>query len=72
MVNWTSIPEDCMEQLKTYEPYFKLAMNTNKFLPSTPKAFVKNPELSEGAKNAITNAMPYYLKLKEHSSKFRN
>ena len=72
MVNWTPIPEDCMEQLKPFQHAFKEAIDTNKFLPSTPKAFVKDDKLSEDVKTAITNAMPYYLKFKERSFKFRS
>ena len=71
MVNWTAIPEDSMEHLKPFQHAFKLAIDTNKLLPSTPKALAKDDELSEDVKTAITNAMPYYLKFKERSSKSR-
>ena len=57
-----------MEHLKPFQHAFRLATDTNKFLASTPKALPKDDELSEDVKNAITNAMPYYLKFKERSS----
>ena len=69
MVNWTPISEDNMEQLKPYKDAYKLTINTNNFLPSTPKALGENEELSENMKSAINDAMPYYLKFKKRSTK---
>ena len=69
MINWRPISDDGMKQLQPYGKYYKTAMESTKFLPSTPK-----PVIDEGTadvmKNAIEEAMPYYLKFKERSVKF--
>ena len=69
MVNWTPIPEDCMEKLKPYELAFKTAMESDKFLPSTPKPVTKKEELPDKVEKSINLAMPFYLKFKERSVK---
>ena len=69
MINWRTVPDDEMPQLKAYGQYYKTAMVTNKFLPSTPKNVISDENLSDAAKAAIDKAMPFYVKLKELSYK---
>ena len=69
MVNWTPIPEDCMQQLKPYKVAFKTAMESSTFLPSTPKPLLNNEDISDDVRKSIKLAMPFYLKFKGRSIK---
>lgn len=69
MINWTPITEDNMKQLQPYGTYWKTAMESTKFLPSTPKPVILDEGISNVMKKAIEEAMPYYLKFKERSVK---
>ena len=69
MINWTPITEDNMKQLQPYRTYWKTAMESTKFLSSTPKPVILDEGISNVMKKAIEEAMPYYLKFKELSVK---
>ena len=69
MNNWTPITDDDMKQLQQYGTYYKTAMESTKFLPSTPKPVILDEGISDVMKKAIDEAMPYYLKFKECSVK---
>ena len=70
MINWRPITEDGMTQLQPYGKYFKTAMESTRFLPSTPKPVILDEGISEVMKKAIKEAMPYYLKFKERSVRY--
>ena len=65
MINWRPIPDSELPQLQAYGSYYKTAMETNKFLSSTPKQVVSSDQLSDKVIAAVDKAMPFYLKLRE-------